>query len=206
MSQNTKDMKSSKNMNRDLHPCQYCSKICFGLQCKDCHLSMEKRLSGECSDCKKTFRAKRDDGSSRKRCLPCHRVYMENHFATCKCGETFMQLLEDGRRFSQCFKCYQSSKKRCSNCESFTVRDNTLCSDCYKKGKSETSSTKSQTMYNCRKKSCKEKTAFENGYCKNCYQDNRETADQYMISRCNEPGCFEKYRGNYKFCKDHSRK
>ena len=224
---NSKDMKNIKkgvsNMS-NTHPCKYCSKPCFGLQCKECHLKMVNKFSGECSDCKQTFRQKKEDGSTRKRCLPCHKNYMSTYIGACKCGETFKKLLEDGRTFDKCFTCYQGSKKRCQKCENFTFKDNTLCFECYHASKkcatekcdnSTVRSNKlcsdcyknersSEDVFNCRKKSCTRKTSRENGYCRECFRDSRETSMQYMISKCSHIDCSERYKGSYKFCEAHS--
>lgn len=221
---NNKDMKNIKggSNNSSSHPCTYCAKPCFGLQCKECHLKMIENLSGECSDCKQSFRKKREDGTNRKRCLPCHKNYMGAYIGMCGCGQTFKKLLEDGRKFDKCFTCYQSSKnkcrkcdsyafkdnnlcyecyhspKKCTNCDKTTVRNNELCSDCYKKDKS------SEDIFNCRKTNCTRNTSRENGYCRECFRDNRDVSMQYMISRCEHPSCSARYKGSFKFCEEHS--
>lgn len=224
----SRDMK--KNIKKDAsnksvtHPCKYCAKPCFGLQCKECHLKMVENLMGDCSDCGEKFRKILKDGTVIKKCFPCHETYMKTYIGTCKCGETYKKLLEDGRKFDKCFSCYQASRKKCEKCDSFTFKDNSLCSecyhssrkcatekcdnmifksnklcsDCYKKERS------SEDVFNCRKKSCTRKTSRENGYCRECFRDNRNTSMQYMISTCSHVDCSERYKGSFKFCEAHS--
>lgn len=226
---NIEGVSSTTNNSKDPHPCKYCSKQCYGLQCKDCHLKMEKELSGECYDCKKTFRAKKPDGKMRKRCRPCQEIYTETHVAPCKtCGEMYHQLLDDGRKFDQCYKCYQSSRVKCTQCENTTIKgkplcvachkktlfkctkcdnfaskERPMCVGCYKEHRSEKSEKPVRESHDCSTKGCKEKTSYQ--YCRTCNYNYRSATSDYMISTCQAPDCGYRGKGDFKFCVEHKK-
>lgn len=189
------------------HPCKYCEKPCFGLQCKDCHLKMEKDLAGECSDCKKTFRAKKRDGKMRKRCQSCQEVYATKYIGTCpSCKDSYHKMNTDGRVFKVCFKCYNATRTKCKNCEKFAFKDKPLCVECHTK---ETVSSKpprreKMEFFPCSSTGCKNTTPYR--FCRDCNAKNKETTDSYMISRCQFDGCSYRGKGEFKFCSEHRTK
>ena len=42
---------SEEKPERQLHPCQYCETLCYGSQCKNCHLKMIADKHSNCVDC-----------------------------------------------------------------------------------------------------------------------------------------------------------
>lgn len=179
--------------NKESHPCQYCDKPCYGKQCKDCHNSMIAKQSGQCTDCNETFRALRQDGTMRKRCLKCQEEYTKSFISVCSCGTEYHNKTKDGRAFDKCFNCYNAQFKKCAKCDNKTLSKYSLCKECNdKKIKTE--------MRKCI--SCVKMTLFT--YCKECNNSNREMKNMYMMSVCQSKGCSERYRGDYKFCETHA--
>jgi hypothetical protein len=126
----------TNNIENDLHPCQYCTNICRGLQCRNCHLKMISEKQGECIDCKNQFYALRSDGTKRKRCLDCQNNYNIKYIAKCPmCREDYHAFLEDGRVFDKCFKCYQNSFGTCEMCSEKSSNGQPYCKKCYMKQK-----------------------------------------------------------------------
>lgn len=151
-------MNTQKNMKimKEAHGCQYCSKPCFGLQCKDCHMKMVAERTGSCADCSKSFPAKRPDGSMRKRCFECQQKFATENLANCAdCTNSFFAKRSDGSMRKRCFDCQQkfatenvgscadcsktfpakrpdgSLKKRCYDCQNTFLKDNfKKCSSC----------------------------------------------------------------------------
>lgn len=117
---------------KELHPCQYCGNLCFGKQCKQCHLKMIESQKGICLDCHNTFNAIRRDGSKRRRCLECQTAYNNKYISECPdCHNTYHAYMEDGRVFEKCFDCYKKTLHKCNNCDSFTKFEYALCRNCY---------------------------------------------------------------------------
>jgi hypothetical protein len=208
MNMKKSDMKKSdmKSDNRVPHPCPNCSKMCLGKQCSDCHLKMVEKSQGECGDCKKQFFAIRPDGTRRKRCKECQDKYNETHIAICKgCTKTYHAVLEDGRKFDKCFECYQKSMSTtCETCNGKSFGQK-FCKPCYevaKNKKFESKQTNDRPLKKCATKSCAKQTTYR--LCRDCNYTYKTTADSYMISSCGD--CGIKYRGDYRFCKDCSRK
>ena len=117
---------------KEPHPCQYCTKPCFGKQCKECHLKMVQTQQGNCQDCDKSFAAQRKDGSKRKRCMDCQEKYINKYISNCPdCNNSYHALLDDGRFFEKCYSCYKKSFHNCEKCEKQTKVIYALCRDCY---------------------------------------------------------------------------
>lgn len=130
------EMFETDKTSSEFHPCQYCSKLCRGKQCRDCHFEMLEDKQGKCFDCNRQFIAVRKDGSIRKRCNECQMYYNAKHIAICpSCSEPYHAYLEDGRVFDKCYKCYQNSISKCQNCDKFAFNGYSLCKQCYQQGK-----------------------------------------------------------------------
>lgn len=193
-------LNNNENINSS-HPCQYCSKSCFGLQCRECHMKMVEAKQGQCTDCLETFYAQRKDGSKRKRCKDCQEKYNDKYMSTCKCGVIFRSLFDDGREYLQCFKCYNDKReerqnKKCKVCEKemkFGKQD--TCSECFQ-------ATLEKEGKKCMNKTCSQLTLFS--YCKKCNSERREINESYMISSCRHPECSYKGRGLFDFCRKHT--
>jgi hypothetical protein len=118
---------------RQLHPCQYCETLCFGSQCKNCHLKMIAEKQSVCVDCNNYFNAKRKNGTYRKRCFGCQEQYNMKYISKCiSCNSDFHAYLDDGRIFNKCLPCYKNSFKKCSNCDNMTRGNYLLCKTCFK--------------------------------------------------------------------------
>ena len=177
----------TENMNitevkKQSRPCQYCGKNCFGLQCKDCHLKMVAANNAECLDCKVSFKALKKDGTKRKRCFDCQKIYNDTYYKNCsKCNDNFRCMLDDGRVFDKCFKCYneirEENKKNYENRRKASEEENTKP---------------------CTTKGCVNKTKFS--FCSTCFRNKKNTEDSYMISRCIV--CNYRIKGNYKYCSE----
>jgi hypothetical protein len=193
------------------HPCQYCGKQCFGLQCKDCHLKMVSAREGKCNDCGNNFPAMRKNGTMRVRCLPCQEVYNKTYIAVCgDCGDTYNTQSKDGRHFDKCYSCYKKKFTKCQNCEGSTLIEYPLCKTCFssKKAKkpasvvSSVGSFKKFEEHKCNTNGCNSMTTYF--YCKPCSISSREVSDTYMVSVCQYERCGQRFKGNYKFCFEHS--
>lgn len=120
------------NTVKESHPCQYCSKPCFGRQCKECHLKMIQSQQSNCQDCDIVFAAQRRDGTKRKRCMDCQEKYINKYISICPdCKNSYHALLDDGRFFEKCYTCYKKSFHNCEKCEKQTKDIYSLCRDCY---------------------------------------------------------------------------
>lgn len=120
------------NTVKESHPCQYCSKPCFGRQCKECHLKMIQSQQSNCQDCDIVFTAQRRDGTKRKRCMDCQEKYINKYISICpECKNSYHALLDDGRFFEKCYTCYKKSFHNCEKCEKQTRDIYSLCRDCY---------------------------------------------------------------------------
>ena len=195
------------------HPCQYCGQQCFGLQCKSCHLKMMSAREGKCNDCGNNFPAMRKDGTMRVRCMPCQEVYNETYISKCvDCGNDYNTQNKDGRFFDKCYSCYKKKFTKCKNCEGSTLVEYSLCKKCYttsdsrvKKPASVTSSSGSVRKFDeheCNMVGCNSMTTYF--YCKPCSVSSRQVSDTYMVSRCQYEKCGLRFKGNYKYCFDHS--
>jgi hypothetical protein len=174
---NNKNMHSKtdiKNEKKVAHPCQYCSKPCFGLQCKDCHLKMLDERNANCIDCETSFYALRKDGSKRKRCFDCQKIYAETYYKNCSgCNESFRFMLDNGKVFEKCSRCYASRKEEREEKEQNT-----------------------KDLQNCATKRCPNKTSHT--FCSHCFKNQKSLEDQYMISTC--VVCRYRSPGNFKYC------
>jgi hypothetical protein len=118
---------------RQLHPCQYCKTMCYGFQCKNCHLKMIAEKQSNCIDCIKPFNAKRKNGTFKKRCFGCQDNYNKKYISKCiTCNNDFHAYLDDGRVFDRCLLCYKNSFKKCNNCDNNTREEYSLCKSCYR--------------------------------------------------------------------------
>lgn len=163
------------------HPCQYCGKSCFGLQCKECHLKMIAANNADCLDCKTSFKAIRPDGTKKKRCFDCQKSYTETYYKNCpKCNDVFRCMLDDGRVFDKCFKCYSEVKEERN--KKFESR---------RKAEEENTNP-------CNTRGCLNKTKFS--FCSSCFKNKKTTEDSYMVSRC--VVCDYRIKGNYRYCSD----
>jgi hypothetical protein len=162
----------------DLHPCQYCLKMCRGKQCKECHLKMVESKQGQCLECEKTFYAIRADGSKRRRCLDCQNNYNAKYISQCPiCKSDYHAFLEDGRAFDKCYTCYQNSFTECINCSEKAPNGHPLCKNCYLEEKSKVSIlsynsnpgsvSDIKTLRECQNEGCLNQTVYS--YCKSCY-------------------------------------
>jgi hypothetical protein len=196
------------------HPCQYCGQQCFGSQCKNCHLKMMSEREGNCNDCSKTFPAMRKDGTMRIRCAPCQEVYNSTYIANCSgCGDDYNTKSKDGRFFDKCYSCYKKKFTKCKNCDGSTLVEYPLCKSCFvtdraKKPSSIVSSSSSKSSskkfdeHRCNMSGCTSMTTYF--YCKPCSISSRQVSDTYMVSRCQYETCGQRFKGNYKYCLDHS--
>jgi hypothetical protein len=126
-------MFEEEKIKRQAHPCQYCENMCFGSQCKNCHLKMIADRQSNCIDCNRIFLAKRKNGTYRKRCFECQEKYNAKYIAKCiSCNNDFHAYLDDGRIFNRCLKCYKNSFKKCGNCDNMTHSDYVLCKICFR--------------------------------------------------------------------------
>jgi len=122
----------SNEIKKELHPCQYCETLCYGNQCRNCHLKMVASRESECVDCKRKFNAMRKNGTFRKRCFQCQKIYNEKYIGKCvKCSIDFHAYLDDGRMYDKCLSCYKNSFKKCDRCDNNTRDDFILCKSCY---------------------------------------------------------------------------
>lgn len=164
--------------NIELHPCQYCSKICRGKQCKECHLKMVESKQGECLDCKKSFCALRTDGTKRRRCIDCQNNYNTKYISQCPiCYNDYHAFLEDGRVFDKCYKCYRNTFTICEKCKENTHGCHRLCNNCYLEEKSKfsllsynsnsSSISDIRILKECLNDECSNQTIYS--YCKSCY-------------------------------------
>jgi hypothetical protein len=189
MNMSEKEWTEVKNKNKNIvkpqpHPCQYCSKSCFGLQCKECHLKMIAVNNADCLDCKTSFKALRPDGTKKKRCFDCQKSYSETYYKNCpKCNDVFRCMLDDGRAFDKCFKCYSEVKEE--NKKKYESRR--------KAELEEEENTKP-----CNTTGCFNKTKFS--FCSPCFRTKKNTEDSYMISRCIV--CNYRIKGNYRYCSE----
>lgn len=174
------DVKNKKKfVKSEAHPCQYCGKTCYGMQCKECHLKMSQINNADCVDCKVSFKALKKDGTKRKRCFECQKIYSQTYYGQCvDCNGTFRCVLDDGRSFDKCFKCYNE------------VRDE-------RKKKYENSKDEGNTKI-CNSKDCENSTKF--AFCSSCFKNKKRVDDTYMVSKCIV--CNYRISGNYKFCSD----
>lgn len=214
-------MSSTTFETRVARPCQYCSKPCFGLQCKQCHLNMIASREANCVDCDNSFPALRKDGSKRSRCSSCQETYEKLHIAKCPdCGENFHALLKNGKSYSKCLPCYKKDFTACTKCTKTTRVEYPLCKECYTSEKSEKhftvtykKSDKNFTitykktkesdypLHECKTKGCENKTSYS--LCSNCNISFRDAANEYMISTCYHDKCGYRGRGNFKYCQEH---
>ena len=194
------------------HPCQYCEKQCFGLQCKDCHLKMISEREGKCNDCSNTFQAMRKDGTMRVRCVPCQEVYNKTYISKCvDCGNDYNTQNKDGRFFDKCYSCYKKKFTKCKNCDGSTLVEYPLCKICYASDRakkqpvafssSSGGSFKKFDEHKCNTTKCNSMTTYF--YCKPCSMSSREVSNTYMVSRCQYENCGQRFKGNYKFCVEH---
>ena len=117
---------------RTLHPCQYCRRSCYGLQCRKCHIDMIASRSGECRDCKQMFIAIRKDGSKRVRCQSCQELYFNKYIRNCEdCNANFHSVMKDGRVFKKCLTCFKKNFVKCINCNNNTHVSYPMCKTCY---------------------------------------------------------------------------
>lgn len=198
--------------NKVAHPCQYCGKQCFGLQCKDCHLKMMSEREGKCTDCGNIFMAIRKDGTMRVRCLPCQEVYNKTYIAKCTdCGDDYNTKSKDGRFFDKCYSCYKKKFTKCKSCDESTLVEYPLCKTCYVSNKkiplhlgisSSKGSLKKFDEHECNTTGCNKMTTYF--YCKPCSISSRQVSDTYMVSRCQHKNCGQRFKGNYMFCLNHS--
>ena len=157
------------------HPCQYCGKNCFGLQCKECHLKMIAERNSECLDCDLSFLSLRKDGSRRKRCGDCQVTYTVRYYKNCPdCSKSFRFTLDNGKTFAKCGDCYKT----------------------YSKKREEARQEETKDMNDCKK--CEIKTYYD--LCRNCFYEEKNVTDTYMLSKCF--GCGNRYKGNFKYCGD----
>ena len=182
VSMNTVSTNDFKNVP---HPCKYCGKNCFGLQCKDCHLKMISEREGKCNDCGKTFPAMRKDGTMRFRCSPCQEVYKNTYIAKCSdCENLYNTKRKDGLFFDKCYSCYRKKFTKCKECESSTLIEYPLCKTCYVSNKTKKTSNSSHKKFEerkCNSIGCDTMTTYF--YCMPCNINFREISDSYMISR-----------------------
>jgi len=197
--------------NKVRHPCQKCGQICYGKQCKDCHLKMIEIRDGVCCDCKNTFIAIRKDGTKRIRCYDCQEIYDATFISKCACGAEYHKTnKKTGAKFKECLTCYKKRFIKCSNCDNTTVIDRPLCIECYT-SKNETKKIEDEyipppqslrnpnKIYELRKcfaKDCNSMTTYK--YCVKCNKKNITIAEQYMISTCEKCGIREK--GYFTIC------
>jgi len=184
------------------HPCQYCQKLCYGKQCKDCHFKMIANRNGICYDCKKVFYALRKDGTKRKRCFDCQDIYNKNHIAICPdCNIEYHAYLEDGRMFEKCFTCYKKSFHKCQNCDNMIKDKFIICGECFKKEK-ELNQQNSFPLKECKNTNCDNQTTYL--YCKPCNDSFKNNSDiRYKILVCQYPDCEFRVKEHFKFCDIH---
>ena len=197
---------SSKIETRVAHPCQYCSRSCFGKQCKECHVSMVSAREGKCVDCSEMFYALRKDGSKRIRCNTCQDAYAKIHISNCSdCGESFHAVLKDGRTFNKCLNCYKKEFTNCKNCSKTTRVEYPLCKECYTTEKSlSTKKKEKKPVYEshaCNTKGCPNKTTYS--LCFSCNESFKDVANAYMISTCQFKDCGYRGKGSFKYCETH---
>lgn len=159
------------------HPCQHCGKSCAGLQCKECHLKMISERNADCVDCGKSFYAMRKDGTKRKRCVDCQAKFNDKYYKNCPdCKISFRFTLDNGKVFDKCGSCHMKDKIK----EEETRRKE-----------------EEKKMNDC--KSCKKEKTFYD-LCRKCFREQKETTDQYMLSKCFN--CGQRYKGSFKYCRD----
>lgn len=179
---------SENTKSREPHPCQYCNRMCFGRQCRECHLNMIKEREGTCVDCKRVFNALTKNGSKRKRCFSCQEQYNIDHIDNCpECNQQYHAVLDDGRRFDKCYDCYKKNLSNCKNCGKNVNSKYTFCGLCYRQ-------TERQDK-KCKNLDC-ENTCL-GSYCRSCnekYKRSRENEtyisnDENETYMCNFTGC-----------------
>ena len=199
------------------HKCQYCDNLCFGKQCKQCHLKMVAARDADCCDCSKSFPALRKDGTKRIRCFDCQQVYEKEYVKKCPdCDENFHALSKDGRMFDRCFSCNKKRFTKCRNCENSTFVDYPLCKTCYsserdeKKVARDNRESRNNTRVSedteretrpCKTLNCKNMTEYS--LCQKCNSTFRDTANQFMISTCQYDGCGYRGKGYFTYCNAH---
>ena len=201
--------------NIEAHGCQYCSKPCFGLQCKDCHIKMVAERAGVCMDCSKTFSAKRKDGSMRKRCMECQTKFASENITPCiDCSKPFPSKRKDGTTKKRCFECQdifsKENFKKCDSCDKSTWKEYSFCKDCVSARAAKrdaTMSVKSSSSggsaksHKCSTATCNNMTTYNS--CSECHRNFRYAANEYMISTCQEDGCGYRGTGMFKYCAKH---
>jgi hypothetical protein len=193
------------NKINQLHPCQYCQKICKGKQCKDCHFKMIEKKQNICIDCNNTFFALRKDGTKRKRCTDCQEEYNKKYISVCPvCKEDYHAFLDDGRIFDKCYNCYKNTlTNECQLCKYKTLDGQLFCKKCYIEQKNNNirllsfnddeisikdniyfTNTFKPYKRTCRNKDCDNISTFT--YCKDCYIKYKERLDILKIDKKNE--------------------
>lgn len=205
-------MNTTTSNNKVSHPCQHCGKICYGKQCKECHLKMIAIRDAICCDCSNSFPALRKDGTKRVRCYDCQEIYNATFIADCRtCGDKFHKKNKDGREFNECLPCYKRKFVKCTDCDNTTLVDYPMCKSCYatkKESKKERTpphrqqKTKEYELRKCATSDCPKMTTYKN--CSDCNNNYMSVANQYMLSVCQYDGCGLRYKGYYKFCEEHA--
>jgi hypothetical protein len=110
------------------HPCNYCSKPCIGLQCRDCHFNRRRK----CDDCNKEHYAVQANGTINPRCNDCHKIYIQKRMKPCPCcGEKYLDVQKDGKVFDKCYKCFKASFSRCGTCDKKIMKGFSFCKECH---------------------------------------------------------------------------
>ena len=135
----------------NLYPCEFCKKLCYGKECKNCYFRiMKEGKNGICMDCNNRFDDIRGDGTRRKRCLKCRTKFIKAHTKECvSCEEEFFFTENNkGIIIDKCKECYEiykqenplPVKKSCVDCKkNFKFNDGKIvaerCKKCYEQFK-----------------------------------------------------------------------
>ena len=145
------------------HKCLYCEKLCYGKQCKECHLKIINEKDGVCRDCKQGFKnATRKNGTKRQRCTPCQLLYNEIYIRSCpKCDNEYRAFSDSGKRYSTCFECYKNSFRKCAKCDNKIKEPYLYCLECY--------NNKNSLLKKCKTADCTNDTRYV--FCESCNEN-----------------------------------
>ena len=208
---NTMDM--DMNMRVNMNYCKCCNRPCYGLHCVDCDMSIPMETKAHCSDCFKVFDALKKNGTIRKRCAECQIRFEDEHLRACAdCTKFFFARRQDGTMRKRCIGCQdnfvKTSLKKCDSCDNSTLKQYSLCKYCVVKKPIERvmtmdieTPTKVYKSHKCGTDGCDNITTYKK--CSDCNYKFRSIANEYMFSRCQQPGCEFRGKGYFMFCNMH---
>ena len=85
--------------------------MCYGFQCKNCHIKMIAEKQSNCIDCTKPFNAKRKNGTFKKRCFGCQDNYNKKYISKCIKGSIHRSQLVSADVMDRFFPRMKNRKK-----------------------------------------------------------------------------------------------